>query len=178
MTVLPANVPLPATPGVGTMQFNGGLPFFPPNNIPLPSPLLARPGLHSRRSHSVSLGGPPKAVLGGPKRQDTSTTGAVGADAPAVSASGANSGLAGDFTKLKMKKCAVKLPVESKLLQNGMADTSPPLWTREPLRLSTSSMQEPMGILEVSTADAHPDLMCDTKHALVLQIDVFLPRKV
>lgn len=173
MALAPANIPLPATPGVNTMQFNG---VFLPNNMPLAPPLLSRPSLHNRRSHSVSLGGPPKAVLGGPKRQDSSTTNVAGPDAPtASSTSGVNLGPASDV-KGKMKKCVVKLPTESTSSQNESVDFLP-FRTRQPIKLSLDEMKDPTGILEIFTAEAHPDLH-NVGHKLAPPIEVFLPRKV
>lgn len=167
----PANIPIPPTPG--SMQFANGFVPNAPGNMPLPSPHLRGPGMHSRRTQSVSLGGPPKAVLGGPKRvlpvEATSISPApLATSTPPIPTNPAQISVpiatptptappaTSDFkVNGKMKKCIVKLPKESVDASSDVA--TPPAWARHPIRLSESHTQNDeynvLADLDVSTGD-------------------------
>lgn len=141
---------IPATPGsavAGQFPFNG-----PP-----------RPGFHNRRAQSISLGGPPKAVLGGPKRPDpvqrsVSTT--IDAASPAINAvadiapptplpvSELPKPLPSTLPKLT-KKVSVKLPSESVHPDSVNA----PLWYRYPIRFNAPQNEQAVEPPTISTAE-------------------------
>lgn len=104
----------------------------------------------------MSTGGPPKALLGGPNRNQS----------PAVLVAAA-------LEKAKLKKTVVKLPVE-KVDEDGSA--TPSLWFRIPL--DASEIHEQFEVLppEICTAEIVPD---DSSRTLLPpNVDVFLPGKV
>ena len=104
----------------------------------------------------MSTGGPPKAPLGGPNRNQS----------PAVLAAAA-------LEKAKLKKTVVKLPVEKP--DEDRSETSN-FWTRIPL--NTSEIPELFEVLppEISTADIYPE---DSSRTLLPpNVDVYLPGKV
>lgn len=104
----------------------------------------------------MSTGGPPKALLGGPNRNQS----------PAVLVAAA-------LEKAKLKKIVVKLPVE-KIDQDD--STVPSIWVRIPLDVSEIPEQFEVLPPEICTADIVPD---DSSRTLLPpNVDVFLPGKV
>lgn len=126
---------MPFTPTGGAMPFTpgGGTPFtplggqFPQMQLGMPSPMLGHgpaPGFVPRSRRTMSVGGPPKAVLGGPKAKEAVV--AVAAPAPVPEAPPA-----------KGKKTAVKVPKET-VEQDGVQ--SRPKWARYPLTLPVDEL--------------------------------------
>jgi hypothetical protein len=110
----------------------------------------------------MSLGGPPKAVLGGPARKVSPMPAAVTNTTPQV-------------TVLKGKKVNVNLPRETIAGENGKPSTRPP-WARVALVTSLSSLEDPLEPPEITTANVYPD---DNWRLMIPAIvDVFLPGKV
>ncbi|KAF8139758.1 hypothetical protein EV363DRAFT_1497627 [Boletus edulis] len=168
----PPQPPIP--PGRPTYQHHKGhssiahFPGFqpPPTAIPMTPlgqafpmvvPPFGQPFMQrNRRAPSVSIGGPPKAPLGGPGRKHSPLP-------PAPPA-----------PTLKGKKVIVNLPVET---IPGTEDQSPsrPAWARTPM--PTTSHDQPVVMPpEIATADPYPP---DTwRHHIPDTVDVFLPGKV
>ncbi|KIM51675.1 hypothetical protein SCLCIDRAFT_617773 [Scleroderma citrinum Foug A] len=107
----------------------------------------------NRRAPSVSIGGPPKAPLGGPGRKHSPMP-------PQLPA-----------TAQKGKKIAVNLPVETRPGEDGAPPTRP-LWARTPM--PTTSSEEPVVIPpEIDTVEMFPpeSWRCEMPQT----VDVFLP---
>lgn len=116
----------------------------------------------NRNRRQLSIGGPPKAILGGPARKlsPLPTPSAV----PTPSAA-----------PPKGKKIVVNLPKESTLGEDGAPPERPP-WARTPLAASLIGPEDGVLPVEPTTAQTYPpdglrDRLPDT-------IDVFLPGKV
>ncbi|KAG6334085.1 hypothetical protein ID866_5001 [Astraeus odoratus] len=127
---------------------------FPPHMMapPFGQPFFPR----NRRAPSVSIGGPPKAPLGGPGRKHSPMP-----PQPPVSAT-------------KGKKVVVNLPVET----IPSADDNPPTrpsWARTPMP-TTSAKIPVVPPPEIDTVEMYPP---DTwRHAVPDTVDVFLPGRV
>lgn len=128
------------------MSFGGGGPAFVPRN---------------RRTPSMSLGGPPKAVLGGPNRKVSPLPPPVEA-APTPVAKG--------------KKMTVKFPQETIVSEDGSEKPSRALWARTPIRISDVSEQVPSHPPEVDSAECFPSDA--ERYDLPNSLEVFLPGKV
>ncbi|KAG9310319.1 hypothetical protein JVU11DRAFT_9443 [Chiua virens] len=128
-----------------------GFPVVPP---PFGQPFIPR----NRRAPSMSIGGPPKAPLGGPGRKHSPLPPPPPPALPAP----------------KGKKLLVNLPVET-IPPTSCQPPSRPPWARTPM--PTTSCENPVVIPpEISTADPHPP---DTwRHHIPDTVDVFLPGKV
>jgi hypothetical protein len=109
-----------------------GLPYtplggqFPPLGMPLPLGNGPVPGFVPRSRRTMSVGGPPKAVLGGPKPKEA----VVPAAAAAVIAAPAPAPAVPDAPPVKGKKTTVKVPKET-VEQDGVQSRPP--WARNPL---------------------------------------------
>lgn len=164
----------PNAPGRPTYQHHRGhssvahFPGFPPPTaIPITPlgqgfPMVVPPPFgqpfipRNRRAPSVSIGGPPKAPLGGPGRKHSPLP-----PAPPVPAQ-------------KGKKVIVNLPVET---IPGTEDQSPsrPPWARTPM--PTTGHEEPVVILpEITTVEPYPP--DNWRRHIPDTVDVFLPGKV
>lgn len=141
--------------------------FPPPTAIPItplgqgfPSHIMApsfgQPFIPKiRRQPSISIGGPPKAPLGGPGRKHSP----MAIQPPA--------------TMQKGKKIVVNLPIET---IPGTNDDPPsrPSWARTPM--PTTSTEEPVVLpLEIHTADMFPPDAW--RYSIPNTVDVFLPGK-
>ncbi|KAL0945542.1 hypothetical protein HGRIS_014704 [Hohenbuehelia grisea] len=132
----------------------GQPPIFPGG--PPPQPFQ---GKHRKQ---LSVGGPPKAVLGGPGRKHSPLP------VPVTNAAAAAAVTSGP----KQRKVVVNLPKESVLEENGTVTRREP-WPRTPL--PPTADPEPQGPLEVETSSAQlfpPDYW---RTELPDVIDVFLP---
>ena len=119
---------------------------------PFGQPFLPR----NRRAPSVSIGGPPKAPLGGPGRK-------LSPMPPQLPA-----------TAQKGKKIAVNLPVETQPGEDGAPPTRPP-WARTPM--PTTHSEEPVVIPpEIDTVEMFPPE--SWRCAMPQTVDVFLPGRV
>ncbi|KAG8220233.1 hypothetical protein J3R82DRAFT_1272 [Butyriboletus roseoflavus] len=165
--------PPPNVPGRPTYQHHRGhssvahIPSFPPptaipitplhQGFPMVASPFGQPFIPSnRRAPSVSIGGPPKAPLGGPGRKHSPLPPPPPAPAP------------------KGKKLMVNLPVET---IPGTEDqpTSRPPWARTPM--PTTTHEEPVVIFpEVTTADPYPP--DNWRRNIPDTVDVFLPGRV
>ena len=140
----------------------GGFPQpMVPGLAPFAPPFVPR----SKRSASVSVGGPPKAVLGGPQRKVSpmpATPAAAAASAPATQPQ-------------KQKKVIVNLPRET---VPGEGD-EPPMrasFARMPLVESEIPVQDDVRYPETSTVELYPP--DSWRYHLPSTVDVFLPGKV
>ena len=164
----------PNAPGRPTYQHHKGhssiahFPAFPPPTaipitplggaFPMVMPPFGQPFIpRNRRAPSISIGGPPKAPLGGPGRKHSPLP-----PAPPV------------VPVPKGKKVVVNLPVE---MIPGKEDQSPsrPPWARTPM--PTTSREEPVVMPpEIATGDPYPP--DSWRHHIPDTVDVFLPGKV
>lgn len=154
----PMGVPLtPLLPG----QFPQGVP---PMLMPTPQ---FQP--RSRRAPSVSTGGPPKAVLGGPGAKSRATTEPV--PPPTTTA-----------PPPKTKKVIINIPRETIFVEGDEAipgDEEPPrreIWARTPLRPSeVPEIVDPVPPETISEELFPPE---EWRSQLPPTVDVFLPGKV
>jgi hypothetical protein len=167
-------------PSIGHLNVIG---LHPPNGVPLsvvpmtplgPSQFPPRvmmgngPGFNqhfpprNRRSASISIGGPPKAVLGGPARKlSPLPQREVKPPTPAP--------------VLQGKKVTVNLPKETVPGEEGQPATRPE-WAREPLRVSSDAVEHDFPPPESSTAETYPPE--SWARQVPNTLDVFLPGKV
>lgn len=140
--------------------------FQPPPAIPMtplgqPFPIVAPPFgqpfmPRNRRAPSISIGGPPKAPLGGPGRKHSPL--------PPVPPAPAQKG----------KKIIINLPVETIPATENEPLTRPP-WARMPM--PTTSHEEPVLIFpEIASAEPYPP--DNWRRHIPDTVDVFLPGKV
>jgi hypothetical protein len=122
---------------------------------------VSLPFNRNRRQGSVSLGGPPKATLGGPQNKHV----AAPMTNPASSAAALEK-------TLKGKKIAVKIPKESSE-EDGVA---PPEFARRPIPVSELPAFDEPRPLDTNTAISYPDER--PKGDLPRTVEVFLPGKV
>jgi hypothetical protein len=152
----PNGVPMssvPMTP-VGQGQFPhmmGGGPGFGQQNA-----------LRNRRSASISIGGPPKAVLGGPARK-LSPMPPTAASAPAPG------------QVLQGKKVTVNLPKETVPGEDGQPATRPE-WARTPLQSIVVTTKRDLRPPELTSSEAYPP--DSWRLSVPNTLDVFLPGKV
>lgn len=116
---------------VAQFALNSPAPFQQSNFQPSLSPFPQSPGpssfMKSRRTASISLGGPPKALLGGPQRRPS----------PLIGQEVKEQGISADSQQhfaqaYRKKKIVVNLPEESApTIFEGKAYQSPP-WARRP----------------------------------------------
>lgn len=128
---------------------------FPPPMLP-PQPFVPK----SKRTQSVSTGGPPKAILGGPQRKVSP----LPPVAPAVLAAPAP----------KVKKVVVNLPRET--VHDGENRGRREPWARNPAPSAQIPPQPVLQAPEISTAEAYPPDAW--RHHIPPTVDVFLPGKV
>lgn len=140
---------------------------FPvPSHLPRPSmmnlghPQPSAPPFPQRNRRQLSIGGPPKAVLGGPARK-LSPLPVIPATNPPP-------------TPPKVKKLIVNLPKEIILGDNGHSATRPS-WGRTPL-VAPEFRHQDIPQVETTTAEIYPPNRW-AKH-MPNTIDVFLPGKV
>jgi len=156
----PMGVPLtPLLPG----QFPQGIP---PMLIPTPTPQFQP---RSRRAPSVSTGGPPKAVLGGPGVKSRVTT--ETAPTPTTTA-----------PTQKTKKVLINIPRETipaegdEGTRGGKELPCREIWARIPLRPSEVPEIVDLAPPETTSAELFPSEEWRTQ--LPTTVDVFLPGKV
>uniref|UniRef100_A0A0W0F9R9 Uncharacterized protein n=1 Tax=Moniliophthora roreri TaxID=221103 RepID=A0A0W0F9R9_MONRR len=148
-----------------------GFPITPlAGHFPRPSMALGNPPLKvpppaghpfpNRNRRQLSIGGPPKAVLGGPARKTSPLP-------PAASPSNAP-------PPIKTKKVMVNLPKETIPGEDGQPSTRP-AWARHTLDALPLSGDEYVAPVEISTAEAYPP--DDWRLSLPSTVDVFLPGK-
>ncbi|EMD41412.1 hypothetical protein CERSUDRAFT_79057 [Gelatoporia subvermispora B] len=163
------------------------MPQTPLGHVGFPPPLLGMnaglaPYAHappfvprSKRTPSVSVGGPPKAVLGGPQRKVSPVPPAA---TPAVA------------VVQKAKKVVVKLPKETirnEELEEGTSEnseqseevkavtTTRPSWARTPLRPEDVPVHPEVPEPEIVSAEVYPS--DPWRMHLPATVDVFLPGK-
>lgn len=144
-------------------------PGYPPSTIPLTPlgpaftpqivPPFGQPFIpRSRRAPSVSIGGPPKAPLGGPGRKLSPFPPPQAASTPAP----------------KGKKVVVNIPVETIQSNTGETPMRPP-WARTPL--ATANSEVPIITPpEIYSAELYPP--DSWRQNIPDTVDVFLPGKV
>ena len=157
--ILPPGGLLGPHPPMTPLTQNG---FPAPALIPgqFPPPFVPR----SKRNQSISTGGPPKAVLGGPQRKVSPLPPAAAATpvaAPAPTGS--------------KKKVIVNLPKES--LKNAEDGTvTKQSWARNPIPLKEQPDMKTIEALDLVTLEAYPS--DGWRHYIPPTVDVFLPGKV
>lgn len=145
--------PMPMTP------LGQGFPSQVPPGIPFGS---SGPGFQrNRRTPSMSLGGPPKAVLGGPNRKVSPLLPAV-TDAPPATVKG--------------KKVVVKFPRETVVEDDADKTVSRTSWARMPLPLAEVPEQPVLRPPELVTAEVYPT--DSDRYSFPGTLEVFLPGKV
>lgn len=178
--------PQPGAPGRPPMQMHRSQPsvmqlaaagILPPPGMPMtplgqagfPQPMV--PGLgpfappfvpRSKRSASMSVGGPPKAVLGGPQRKVSPMPATPAAAAAVVPAP-------------KPKKVVVNLPRET-IPGEGDEPPTRASFARMPLVASDVPIQGDVRAPETSTVELYPP--DSWRYHLPPTVDVFLPGKV
>lgn len=132
----------------------GGVPLAPSHH-PFPN----------RNRRQLSIGGPPKAVLGGPARKLSPLP---GTSSPAIPAA------ATPAPATKAKKVVVNLPKETVPGEGDDGSTRQP-WARTPM---TDFVLDTITVVpvEISTAEEYPPHA--ERHGLPGSIDVYLPGKV
>jgi hypothetical protein len=168
--------PMPQTPGTPGAGGPGGGPGGPPF-----------PG---RNRRALSIGGPPKAVLGGPQRNrspNPATAGASGAANGAAAGGGAAGAAEGEAGKDKEKEAApsaapkkkvvIKLPQETVLGEDGKTVVSKADFARVPLPLVFYKHPKVPSV-EMTTADEFKLDVWVGKTQLPPSIDIYLPGKV
>ena len=161
---------MPMTPlGQGFNPQLFGIPAFPPPFVP-----------RSKRTTSMSVGGPPKAVLGGPQRK-VSPMAPVGAAAGVGAEASASTGQTSTTPAAvpKSKKMVVRLPRETLTAEDGDetgVSGTRPAWARVALPMSEVPEMVDAGPPEISTAEAFPP--DEWRYRLPDTVDVFLPGKV
>lgn len=150
--------------------------ILPPNGIPM-TPIgqgfqgLGMPfAVHgpafvprNRRAPSISLGGPPKAILGGPNRKVSPLPPAATEVTSAIAAA-------------KAKKVVVKFPQETVVGDDTAQQATRTLWARTPIPLAEVPEQPLPKPPQLATAE---ELMTDAeRYSLPGTLDVFLPGKV
>ncbi|KAJ7630423.1 hypothetical protein FB45DRAFT_1150649 [Roridomyces roridus] len=151
-TAMQSTFPIPMTPGGGHFprpSLMGGQ-AFPGGG---PPPFLAR----NRRQPSI--GGPPKAVLGGPARKLSPLPPVVVAPSPAPQ---------------KAKKVIVRLPQENPKNEDG-EPLEKPSWARTPLE--TPFVYQEVQVVEAELTTAEPYPSDSSRLEMPPTIDVFLPGK-
>lgn len=147
------HLPIPMTP-LGQQFPPQMLHHGAPSGMPPSQPFVPK----SRRTPSM-IGGPPKALLGGPNRK-------VSPLPPAVVAF---------EEKLKAKKMAVRIPVESGLMERG-GDEKRSLWSRKLIPISDRSHLPTLPPPEAESTEIYPEETY--RRILPSTVDVFLPSKV
>ncbi|KAH9949523.1 hypothetical protein B0H21DRAFT_728360 [Amylocystis lapponica] len=148
--------------------FPHGMPMTPLGQNGFPQPMFGAmpnfqmPPPRSKRSSSVSVGGPPKAVLGGPQRKVSPMPAA-----PATAASPAN-------VPPKPKKVVVNFPRET-IPGEGDAPPTRQTWARTPLQPSQVPEALDVPPVDITTADPYPP--DGWRYHLPNTVDVFLPGK-
>lgn len=162
--------------GQPSMAHLAAVGIHPPNGFPI-TPIgghLSRPSMMGipgqgqpsgppfphRNRRQLSIGGPPKAVLGGPARRLS----------PLPPASGANPTAA----PAKAKKLSVNLPKETILGDDGQP-VSRPSWARTP-SCTLEVTHPPIPTVEIATAELYPT--DEWSQRMPNTLDVFLPGKV
>ncbi|KAJ7717531.1 hypothetical protein DFH07DRAFT_1068200 [Mycena maculata] len=147
----------PMTPGGGHFP-RPSMMLAPGQSFPSPNP--AGPPFLGRNRRQPSIGGPPKAVLGGPARKLSPLPPvAVVAPSPAPQ---------------KLKKMVVKLPKESPKDEDGKP-LEKPSWARIPLEMPFVYKEVQVVEAELTTAESYPS---DSERLEIPStIDVFLPGK-
>jgi hypothetical protein len=111
----------------------------------------------------MSLGGPPKAVLGGPNRKVSPLPpAATEAPPPPAAARG--------------KKVVVRFPRETVVGDDGDQTVTRASWARTPIPLAEVPEQLMLRPPEAATAEAYPT--DSDRYGLPNTLDVFLPGKV
>ncbi|CAE7064529.1 unnamed protein product [Rhizoctonia solani] len=159
---------MPLTPGGGVFQQQQQPHFAAMGAGNPPMGGLGLPPFVPRSRRTISIGGPPKAVLGGPNRKTSPLPPTpAGENAPAL-------------PDVKKKKCTVKLPLESEQELNEEEDgpkRTKSLWSRSPV---PHSQLPPELILcdelEIASAEPHPEHV--KQKEIGSTAAVFLPSKL
>ncbi|THH32620.1 hypothetical protein EUX98_g1584 [Antrodiella citrinella] len=167
---------IPMTP-LGNQTGFPGMPMMMPPHQQMFMP-------KSRRTQSVSTGGPPKAVLGGPQRKvspfppGTAATVTPTPTPPPIAAAALAPVV---VAPVKVRKVVVNLPKETVTEKVDSEEdgektiTTRPEWARTPLPLFEADGEKDVKYPELVTAEAFPP--DSWRHHLPPTVDVFLPGK-
>ncbi|KAJ8088676.1 hypothetical protein PM082_013919 [Marasmius tenuissimus] len=171
----PAAPARPTHASQATISHLAAAGIHPPNGFPItplaghfsrPSMALQGPGHHGpphRNRRQLSIGGPPKAVLGGPARKTSPLP------PPSVSP------VPPPPPPAKTKKMTVNLPKETvPAEEEGQPPTRPP-WARSMVDAPPLPPEEPVEPVELTTAGVYPP--DQWRLAIPPSVDVFLPGK-
>ncbi|KAG9011719.1 hypothetical protein FRB90_007119, partial [Tulasnella sp. 427] len=155
--------PVPPTPG-------GSQPQFPNQQPP------HQPHFRQRRQQSISIGGPPRAALGGPQRKATTPT-------PAPSALVVDGKMRKIVVRLPKETVEDEQPAEEDPEGNPVASSSRsrPAWARYPIPLDELPEQPapvPPQVASVEIYPSHlPELERDSADSTAAAATVVLPRR-
>ncbi|KAJ6627022.1 hypothetical protein B0H10DRAFT_2210879 [Mycena sp. CBHHK59/15] len=127
---------------------------------PFPGPSGGGPPFLNRNRRQPSIGGPPKAVLGGPARKHSPLPPIAAAAPPAP--------------PQKVRKSVVKLPKESPVGEGGQP-AEKPAWARTPLE--TPFVYKEVQVVEAELTTAEPFPTDSWRYTMPPTVDVFLPGK-
>ncbi|PPQ62781.1 hypothetical protein CVT24_000475 [Panaeolus cyanescens] len=154
-------------------------PFMPlhtplATHFPHPSLVIPQQLPHPNRNRrQQSIGGPPKAVLGGPQRK-------VSPLPPATATAAATPGLTTTPVPppVKQKKVVINLPKESIVTPKDgeEPEVTHPEWARIPLRPEQVPTYPDIPPVETTSAESYPSDAY--RHGLPVSIDVYLPGKL
>ncbi|KZT24681.1 hypothetical protein NEOLEDRAFT_1093966 [Neolentinus lepideus HHB14362 ss-1] len=157
-----AGMPIPS----GVPMTPLGQNQFPPpmllNGAPFGPPLTTR----NRRAPSISIGGPPKAPLGGPGRNHSPLP------VPLATSAASNGNVA---PTQKARKCVVNLPKETVKDEENADTITRPSWARTPMHLSYLPAESDIRPPETISVEAYPSDAW--RYELPDSVDVFLPGK-
>ncbi|KAH7911820.1 hypothetical protein BJ138DRAFT_866194 [Hygrophoropsis aurantiaca] len=171
----PQPPPAPGRPSYATHQGRPSMahyPLMPPQSAVPITPLgQGFPGMmlgpyappfipRNRRNPSISIGGPPKAPLGGPGRKHSPLPPQPAAPTPSIAPKG--------------KKIIINFPQETVPGEDGQASTRPP-WARVPMPV-TRPQEDVIISPEVDSAESFPP--DSWRLHIPSTVDVFLPGKV
>jgi hypothetical protein len=165
--VLMTHRPQPSLVHLG-IQPQPGMPMTSTAQIHVRHPSVAgAPGFGQhipppRSRRQLSIGGPPKAILGGPGRKVSPLPASVPTSSPAAN--------------VKAKKITVNLPKETIPSDEDGAPATQPPWARTPLDPSLAPDGRDVVYPESATAELYPPE--SWTRSIPLTIAVFLPPKV
>lgn len=144
-----------------TPLMQGGFPNTSLTSGNFPPPFVPR----SKRNQSISTGGPPKAVLGGPQRKVS----------PLPQAAPVAPAAAPTAPTVSKKKVVVNLPKETvKNVEDGAVTKQS--WARQPIPLDQQPDMKTIEALDLVTMEAYPSDAW--RQYIPPTVDVFLPGKV
>ncbi|KAG8887081.1 hypothetical protein FRB98_000608 [Tulasnella sp. 332] len=162
-------LPTPLTAGPHSTHFPPQTPGGTQQNFPVGQSGGGRPqNYRQKRQQSISIGGPPKALLGGPQKKPITPIPGV---APVV--------INSSNSDVKLKKVVVKLPKESEsdgTMGDDVAESSSQAksrWTRHPIPQQSVPSMPPVEPPVLVSRDVYSDEDSDLSE----KVTVILPRR-